>query len=309
MSIRFACSCGKELSAPEAAAGERRNCPGCGKIAVVPGAGVPEATVPGRAVPETTVRSAWQLLGEGAAARPSIALTELGGEGAAQPNSARDAGGEPSEWLGRYPVLGTIGKGGMGEVLLVKDPELNRELAAKVSLGGSRVERLLLEKFLLEAQVTGQLEHPNIVPLHELGLADGKRAYFTMKRVKGKDLGAVLSQVAASEGKLSSSTSGRRRALKRGARNAERGTEKDRGEKGAHSLVRLLEVFLKVCDAVGFAHSRGVIHRDLKPANIMVGEFGEVLVMDWGLARVQGDSVAVDGHGHGHGPRSRSTVT
>ncbi|MBI4616090.1 MAG: tetratricopeptide repeat protein [Planctomycetes bacterium] len=289
MSIRFVCACGKELSAPEAAAGGRRKCPECGEIVVVAAAAVSETEA---AVPETTVGSVWQLLGQDPGARPSLALTVLGDD------EVRPAA-EPSEWLGRYPVLGTIGKGGMGKVLLVRDPELGRELAAKVALGGASVDRRHLEKFLLEAQVTGQLEHPNIIPLHELGLADGKRAYFTMKRVKGKDLEAVLSAVAASEGKLSSSTSGRRRAAGRSS-----GVRKATGEapEGAYSLVRLLEVFLKVCDAVAFAHSRGVIHRDLKPANIMVGEFGEVLVMDWGIAKVIGQPEVVDVHVHDGAP-------
>ena len=155
--------------------------------------------------------------------------------------------------LGRYPVLGHLGAGGMGAVLCVHDSELDRAMAAKVahdSLDGAG-----LVKFVREAQLTGQLEHPGIPPVHELGRAADGRPYFTLKRVEGKDLAAVVEELRAGTGP---------------------------------SLTERLEIFLKAADAVAFAHSRGVIHRDLKPANVMVGAFGEVLVMDWGLARVVG---------------------
>ena len=106
-------------------------------------------------------------------------------------------------------------------------------------------------RFLEEAQVTGQLDHPGIVPVHELGLDSEGRVYFTMKLVKGEDLRSIFAQV-------------------------------ETGEHG-WNLTRALGVLLKVCDAMAYGHSKGVIHRDLKPANVMVGKFGEVYVMDWGL--------------------------
>ncbi len=160
------------------------------------------------------------------------------------------------ERLNRYEVLARLGSGAMGEVLLVRDDEIGRELAAKVA----RAEHptpLELERFAREARITGQLEHPNIVPVHELGIAADGKMYFTMKRIQGRTLGQVLAR--------------------------------EPGQDEA-SLIELLQIFLKVCDAIGFAHSRDVLHRDLKPDNIMVGQFGEVLVVDWGISKVIGES-------------------
>ena len=114
-----------------------------------------------------------------------------------------------------------------------------------------------IHRFIAEAQLTGSLEHPNIVPVHELGLDAQGRVYFTMKRVRGRSLRQVMDKLRqGDEATLAEFTQG-----------------------------RLLSILLKVCDAVDFAHSRGIIHRDIKPENIMVGQFGEVLLMDWGLAK------------------------
>ncbi len=171
----------------------------------------------------------------------------------------------PRETLGRYQITGQLGAGGMGEILQVRDEDIGRELAAKVIKG--QADSRTLAKFLREGQITGQLEHPNIVPLYELGMTPDKQVYFTMKRIDGDDLAVLLSRSGAGEGQ---------------------------------TLFEYLQIFVKVCDAMSMAHSQGVIHRDLKPANIMVGRFGEVQVMDWGLARVIGqpdptaDSCTVD---------------
>ena len=166
---------------------------------------------------------------------------------------------------GRYGDEQEIARGGMGAILRVHDHDLHRELAMKVMLeelagaepDSSEATRLRA-RFLEEAQVTGQLDHPGIVPVHELGLDAQGRLYFTMKLVRGRDLRAVYEQLR-------------------------------KGEDG-WNLPRALGVLLRVCEAMAFAHDKGVIHRDLKPANIMVGRFGEVYVMDWGLARVLGAS-------------------
>jgi len=158
----------------------------------------------------------------------------------------------------RYHVLGEIARGGMGAIVKIVDNDIRRPVAMKVILG--RKDRDRLERFVEEAQITGQLEHPNIVPVHELGLDRKGKVYFTMKMVKGESLETILERVAGG----------------------------DEDAQNTFPLARLLEGFLKVCDAVAFAHARGVIHRDLKPENVMVGKFGEVLVMDWGLAKVQG---------------------
>ncbi|MBK7875282.1 MAG: SUMF1/EgtB/PvdO family nonheme iron enzyme [Planctomycetes bacterium] len=162
--------------------------------------------------------------------------------------------------------MGEVGRGGMGAVLKIWDEDLRRTLAMKVVLGkddpakpGSTpsVDSRTLGRFLEEAQVTGQLDHPGIVPVHELGLDSTGRVYFTMRLVKGEDLRRIYEHVES-------------------------------GHDGWNET-RALGVLLKVCEAMSYAHDKNVVHRDLKPANVMVGKFGEVYVMDWGLARVLGE--------------------
>ena len=183
-----------------------------------------------------------------------------GGLDAGAPTEGRPAASpsaEPPRTLGRHEVKGRLGAGGMGEVFAVHDPVLEREVAVKVVRGGlSPVAR---EKFVREALITGQLEHPGIVPLYDMG--EGATPYFVMRKVAGTDLQAVLAQA------------------------------------DPPGLVELLAIFVKVCEAVAFAHSKGIIHRDLKPANVMTGAFGEVYVMDWGLAKRVGDKDRARGGG------------
>ncbi|MBL9025685.1 MAG: protein kinase [Myxococcales bacterium] len=156
----------------------------------------------------------------------------------------------------RYAYLDLLGRGGMGVVHRVADRVLGREAAMKLLEGplGDRPVEVL--RFLEEAQITGQLDHPGIVPVHDFGIgADGSRAYFTMKLVRGDTLARLIS------------------------------THRALGLEG-RTLERLLRAFVRVCEAVSFAHARRVVHRDLKPDNILLGSHGEVYVMDWGLARV-----------------------
>ncbi len=150
-----------------------------------------------------------------------------------------------------------IARGGMGAVLDARDPKLGRSVAMKVMLRRNATEEEK-QRFLQEALALGQLPHPNIVPIHDLGTDAQGRLFYTMKLVQGVTLHEII-------GKLK-------------ARDAE--------TLARYPLDSLLTIFQKVCDAVAFAHSQGIIHRDLKPQNIMVGEFGEVLVMDWGLAKI-----------------------
>ena len=158
--------------------------------------------------------------------------------------------------LEKYADAKEIGRGGMGVIMRTTDRMVRRDVAMKVMRHDtSAVQRA---RFLEEAQVTGQLEHANIVPIHEIGVDPKGRMYFTMKLVKGHTLLQVLDDMRKDQGL------------------------RDR----SHSLIHLLSSFLAVCNAVAFAHSKGVIHRDLKPANIMLGDFGEVMLMDWGLAKV-----------------------
>jgi len=189
-------------------------------------------------------------------------------------------GGDPSAWTAlverlaegnpkrsRYEFLGEVARGGMGAIIKVRDRDLRRTLAMKVVLGQgdtrhegetATAEPATIGRFLEEAQVTSQLDHPGIVPVHELGVDADGRVYFTMKLVKGEDLRAVFDRV---------------------------------GDPGDPQWTRTrgLSVLLRACEAMAFAHAKGVVHRDLKPANVMVGRFGETYVMDWGLARLVGE--------------------
>ncbi|MBX3458641.1 MAG: protein kinase [Planctomycetes bacterium] len=168
---------------------------------------------------------------------------------------------------GRYTVKREYARGGMGRILIALDNAVGREVALKELLpqpgaGSSGTSSAgLVERFLREAKVTGQLEHPNIVPVYEIAARDDGSVFYTMKLVRGKTMAHRL------------------QAIQRDALSDQ--------EKLAQRL-KLLDAFTDVCNAIAYAHSRGVIHRDLKPANIMLGDFGETLVLDWGLARVQG---------------------
>ncbi len=160
--------------------------------------------------------------------------------------------------FGPYRDCVEIARGGMGVVHRGRDVRLNRPVAIKVVRGELAGSKRALWKFVTEAQVTAQLEHPGIVPVHELDSGPDGQAYFTMQLVRGRSLAALLAEAKAAD------------------------------PWRAYPLARRLGDFLKICEAVHFAHSRGVLHRDLKPENVMVGEFGEVFVMDWGLAKIRG---------------------
>jgi eukaryotic-like serine/threonine-protein kinase len=159
---------------------------------------------------------------------------------------------DPSDRPARLQLFGEIARGGMGAVLRGRDPDLGREIAVKVILDGHRNKPEMVRRFVEEAQIGGQLQHPGVVPVYELGTFGDARPYFAMKLVKGQTFAALLAE---------------RTGL-------------------ADGLPRLLAIFLQVAQTVAYAHARGVVHRDLKPSNVMVGSFGEVQVMDWGLAKV-----------------------
>ncbi len=162
-------------------------------------------------------------------------------------------------------MLGELGSGAMAQVLRGYDTKLRREVALKVTkLPRRDMPRQQLARFAEEAQIMAQLEHPNVVPVHDLGTSPEGHGYFSMKVIPGRSLETILEQ---------------RRA-------------EDPATLAQFGLRRLLDVFLQVCQAIDYAHARGVIHRDLKPANIMVGDFGEVLVMDWGVAKLMEPSAA-----------------
>jgi serine/threonine-protein kinase len=186
--------------------------------------------------------------------KPKVLLTDMDSEHGASPVVA--AGAASTQWTprgrGNYQMLGEIARGGMGVILKGHDTDLGRDVALKVLDGELAKNPAVVQRFIEEAQIGGQLQHPGIVPVYELGLMADESPYFTMKLVKGRTLSALYQQ---------------------------RKTPADnRG--------RLLAIFESVCQTMAYAHSKGVLHRDLKPANIMVGAFGEVQVVDWGLAKV-----------------------
>src|SRR5262245_40442892 len=163
----------------------------------------------------------------------------------------------------RFTFQGEVARGGMGAVFKIWDRELRRTLAMKMMLAGPKagsdaamLQSGKLRRFIEEAQITGQLDHPGVVPVHDSGVDAQGRRYFTMRLIEGQDLKQVFQLVKAG--------------------------------KDGWTQTRALGVMLKVCETVAYAHMKGVIHRDLKPANVMVGRFGETYVMDWGVAKVIG---------------------
>jgi len=167
----------------------------------------------------------------------------------------------PSE---KYEIGNEVGEGGMKTVFRAHDLNASRDVAlAKLREAGVPSRRIL--RFVREARITAALEHPNIVPVHEIGADESGRPYFTMKLLEGETLHSILKKL----------DSGDADTLRK------------------YPLARLLQIFQNVCNAVDFAHSRGIIHLDLKPANIQVGDFGEVLVLDWGLAKMMDQSEAL----------------
>jgi serine/threonine protein kinase/predicted negative regulator of RcsB-dependent stress response len=157
----------------------------------------------------------------------------------------------------KYKIVTTIARGGMGVIMQARDLRIRRTVAIKVMKTATQFSRENVLRFIDEAQLTGQLEHPNIVPVYELGLDEQGETFYTMKYVRGITLDEVLRGLRNNNAKM--------------ARKYPLGT--------------LLTIFQKICDGVAYAHAKGVVHRDLKPENVMIGAYGEVLVMDWGLAK------------------------
>ncbi len=181
-------------------------------------------------------------------------------------NHLREAGAAEAPNLSgtRYELAGELGRGGMGTVYIAHDRQLDREVALKV-LHLEDPSGAAAARMLNEARILARLEHPGIVPVQDAGtLADG-RVFYAMKLVRGERL--------------------------------------DRYRESGRALPDVLRVFLRICETVAFAHSHGIIHRDLKPENVMVGKFGEVLVLDWGVAKVVGNE-AIAGAGRGDAPET-----
>ena len=168
----------------------------------------------------------------------------------------RDLVERPDVASTRYDILERIGEGGMGVVYLARDRELGREVALKV-LRTPNPSSDERDRILREARILASLEHPGIAPVHDVGVLPDGRVFYVMKRIRGERL--------------------------------------DGFARAGRSRAELLRVFRQVCDAVAFAHAAGVIHRDLKPQNVMIGAFGEVLVLDWGVAKLRGRGTELAG--------------
>ncbi len=168
------------------------------------------------------------------------------------PSSPTNASAADHVRAGRLQLCDVIGHGGMGVVLKGYDADLGRDLAVKVLRDRYRDQPEMVRRFIEEAQIGGQLQHSGVVPVYELGTLADRRPYIAMKWIRGRTLAEVLA--------------------------GRSDCEEDRAQ--------LLAIFESACQTMAYAHARGVIHRDLKPSNIMVGSFGEVQVMDWGLAKV-----------------------
>ncbi|MCH2207067.1 MAG: serine/threonine-protein kinase [Lentisphaerales bacterium] len=161
----------------------------------------------------------------------------------------------------RYSQSATVGQGGMGVIRSVTDKNLKRTLAMKILSTKFIGDENIANAFIEEARITARLQHPNIIPVHDIGQNSEDNSYFyTMKLVDGQSLQDIIDKL----------------------------NEGDLDYKKKYNIFTLLNIFRKVCDAVSYAHSKGVIHRDIKPGNVMVGPFGEVLLLDWGLAKYSG---------------------
>jgi len=160
----------------------------------------------------------------------------------------RDVADRPDFTGTKYEIIERAGQGGMASVYVARDKDLDRKVAVKV-IHAPVVDPHVQQRMLAEARIIARLEHPGILPVHDMGFLPDGRIYYAMKLVHGLRLDSFIEKTPL--------------------------------------LPERLRVFLKVCDAVAFAHSQGVIHRDLKPSNVMIGDFGEVLVIDWGLAKTE----------------------
>jgi serine/threonine protein kinase len=248
--ISFRCpSCRQKLNVRDQYAGRQANCPACKQPLNVPPPSQTASPVAAGAIGTPSSLARAGIEGGVTLEHGPSAL-----RGSQQP--VRDALAQRSKPGERYVVESEIARGGMGAVLRAVDCDIHREVAVKYLLDQDDPRKKL--RFVEEAQITGQLEHPNIVPIHEMGVDGQQRLFFAMKMVKGRSLAQVLD------------------ALREEPKSADK----------EWPLSRLLTIFINSCHALAYAHARGVIHRDLKPANIMVGDFGEVYVMDWGLAKV-----------------------
>jgi hypothetical protein len=182
--------------------------------------------------------------------------------------------------VSRYERHATLGEGGMGVIHLVSDRRIGREVAMKTMRPERALYASFVDRFVREACVQGQLEHPAIVPVYDLGVDALHAPFFTMKRVHGATFAEIITRLR----------------------------DGDAEALGRYGRRKLLTAFASVCQAIDFAHTRGVIHRDLKPSNVMMGDFGEVYVLDWGVAKIT-TGAEIEPHGSMTPPAGTETHT
>jgi len=200
----------------------------------------------------------------------TLALT-TSGDSSGSDDMGEPAGPTPS--LGRYELIEEVARGGMGVIYRATDSGLGREVAVKVLNERFAPESATARRFVVEARITGRLQHPGIPPVHDCGVLSNGRPFLAMKLIRGSTLDALL----------------------------------DRRPHPAADLPGFVGIFEQICQALAYAHAHHVIHRDLKPGNVMVGAFGEVQVMDWGLAKViRTEDNDTRGEGHPVVPESLS---
>lgn len=171
---------------------------------------------------------------------------------------------EDSNPPARYLIGQELGSGSIGQVIEARDQHLGRLVAIKILHDGEGLSRDGIARFIAEAQITAQLEHPSVVPVHEIGIMPGGMPYFSMKLVKGRSLSDVINHLRIG----------------------------DKEMRRTYNYLARLRLFQRICQGMAYAHAKGVVHRDLKPDNIFIGEFGEVQIMDWGLAKTMKSSLA-----------------
>ncbi|MFN4259995.1 MAG: protein kinase domain-containing protein [Gemmataceae bacterium] len=262
--IHFSCAhCGMKFEVKPEFGGRQTTCPTCKQPLIVPvPAAVPMSPAADGVGPTLLLQQVIPFEGVTLAATGALEEVPLTGADHPPPAALRPVReileSRPPGDARRYVIAGEIARGGMGAICRAVDCDIRREVAIKYLLNQADARHKI--RFVEEAQITGQLEHPNIVPIHELGVDGRQQLFFSMKMVRGRSLAQVL------------------KALRQRTPEVEQ----------EYTLTRLLTIFVNICNALAYAHSRCVVHRDLKPANIMLGSFGEVYVMDWGLAKVFG---------------------